>query len=184
MKRLSKWFYLGSIVCGLVAGIILLFSALVLLVLSGILTDYAINLHYAGTSAIITCSLLLLTGCAAVLYACSIWALLLYKAWAIIQDGNATTTPEKAVGFVFIPFYQLYWIFKAWYGFARDCNSYTARHLIKAPKMKEGHFLAFCILFVCINVPYVAYLAGIPFIVMIAITSSQTIKAVNALLTR
>ncbi|MEW6096676.1 MAG: hypothetical protein AB1567_09145 [bacterium] len=69
-----------------------------------------------------------------------------YKAWASIQDGFARTTPGKAVGFLFIPFYNFYWIFQVIWGFAKDYNSYIDRHGVSASKLPEGLFLSSCIL--------------------------------------
>src|SRR5688572_3268734 len=40
---------------------------------------------------------------------------LLYKSWAAIRDGEARTSPAAAVGLSFVPFFNLYWIFQAWY---------------------------------------------------------------------
>ena len=182
MKRLSKWFYLGSIIGGEVGGIVIFVAAVALLVLSGIFTDYVLNLGYAGTWALATGILLILLGFAAILFGSSIWYLLLYRAWAVIQDGNASTTPEKAVGFLFIPFYNFYWIFKAWYGFAEDYNRYIERYSLNASKLEEGLFLAFCILFICAMVTFLNYLAGLPFLVIFIITANKTIDAVNSLL--
>jgi hypothetical protein len=182
MKKLSKWFYLGSMIGGQVGGIVLLTAAVVILVVSGILTDYVLNLSHAGTWGLASSILLILLGCAAILFGATIWYLLLYRAWAAIQDGNASTTPEKAVGFIFIPFYNFYWIFKAWYGFARDYNHYLERYALNAPKLEESLFLAFCILFICAMVPVLNYLAGLPFLVIFIITANKTIDAVNSLL--
>jgi hypothetical protein len=182
VKRLSKWFYLGTMIGGQVGGIVLLIAAVVLLVASGIFTDYFINLSYAAPWVLATCILLILSGCAAILFGATIWYLLLYRAWAVIQDGNASTTPEKAVGFLFIPFYNFYWIFKAWYGFARDYNRYIERYALNAPKLEEGLFLAFCILFICGMVPFLNYLAGLPLLAIFIITANKTIDAVNSLL--
>ena len=183
MKRLSKWFYLGSIIGGEVGGIVIFVAAVALLVLSGIFTDYILNLSYAGTWALATGILLILLGFAAILFGSSIWYLLLYRAWAVIQDGNASTTPEKAVGFLFIPFYNFYWIFKAWYGFAQDYNRYIALHGLSAPKLGKSLFLAFCILFICSAVPFLSYLAGLPFLAIFIITANKTIDTVNSLMT-
>jgi hypothetical protein len=73
--------------------------------------------------------------------------MLLYRAWACLQPGRPRTTPGAAVGMLFIPFYNLYWIFVAWYGLAQDWNKIMARHedLRLAPRMGEGLFLAMCI---------------------------------------
>src|SRR5262249_1193601 len=51
-----------------------------------------------------------------------ITCILIYKAWDLIQDGRPQTTPGKAVGFLFIPFFNLYWIFIAFRGLAEDLN--------------------------------------------------------------
>jgi len=182
MKRLSKWFYLGSIIGGQIGGIALLTAAVLILVVSGILTDYVVNLSYAGTWALVSSILLLFLGCAAILFGATIWYLLLYRAWSAIQDGNASTTPEKAVGFIFIPFYNFYWIFKAWYGFARDYNRYIERHALNTPNLEESLFLAFCILFICVMVPFLSYLAALPFLAIFIITANKTIDAINGLL--
>ena len=70
---------------------------------------------------------------------------LLYKAWSAIQDGQVRTTPGKAVGFLFIPFYNFYWMFPAIWGWAQDYNGYTTRHGIAREEMSEGLFLAYLI---------------------------------------
>jgi hypothetical protein len=182
MNRLSKWFYLGSMVGGIIGGIVLLMVAAILLVTSGILSNFVLNVSYAGVGPAIICSLLILLGCGAILYGASIWYLLLYKAWAVIQDGHASTTPEKAVGFIFIPFYNFYWIFKAWHGLARDYNRYIGRHGFQVPALRGGLFLTFCILFICIQIPIVVYAAGLPFFVIFGINTNELIDGVNGLL--
>lgn len=194
MKRLSKWFYLGSTVGVPFIGIVLIVIALAFLVLSGILYNLSVTLSDIDIGVGFACSLLILLGCAAVLYGVGIWYVLLYKAWEVIQDNNASATPGKAVGFLFIPAYNFYWIFRVWWGFARDYNRYVARYSLKAPKMKEGLFLAFCILSICSSVlslpvtfianTYLSYPAAVLSLIIFALTANQTIDGVNALLTR
>ncbi len=58
----------------------------------------------------------------------------LYRAWAIVQDGHATTTPGAAVGFLFIPLFQFYWIFVATLGLAKALNGFADRHRLAAPR--------------------------------------------------
>jgi hypothetical protein len=53
---------------------------------------------------------------------------MLYKLWQIVQDGFARTTPGKAVGFSFIPFFGFYWIFVLYFGLSRNLKSYMERH--------------------------------------------------------
>jgi hypothetical protein len=62
--------------------------------------------------------------------------ILLYRYWSIIQDGHASTTPGRAVGFQFIPFYNYYWFFRAYWGLARDNNRYIQRHFSNRPELQ------------------------------------------------
>jgi hypothetical protein len=71
-----------------------------------------------------------------------------YRAWYCIQPGGfARSTPGKAIGFLFIPFFNFYWLFQAFKGLASDWNRTVSSYpdLRMAPKLSEGVFLAFCI---------------------------------------
>jgi hypothetical protein len=78
------------------------------------------------------------------IYSFAIWNLLIYRMWQSIQDGYARTTPSKAVGFLFVPYFNYYWIFQAIWGFAQDCNQYIKRHQVAVRKLPEGLSWAFC----------------------------------------
>ena len=71
----------------------------------------------------------------------------LHRAWKSLQFGMPRCTPGKAVGFLFIPFFNLYWIFVAYYGLAQDWNRIrgTFPNLATAPRLSEGVFLTYCI---------------------------------------
>lgn len=71
----------------------------------------------------------------------------IYRAWKIIQPSGVSTTPGQAVGFLFIPFFSLYWIFIAHRQWAVEWNNLTRRHssLANAPQGSEGVFLAMAI---------------------------------------
>src|SRR5262249_4663108 len=85
------------------------------------------------------------------------------KAWNQIQDGHAQTSAGQAVGFLFIPFFNLYWIFVALYGLAVDMHRYVVRRRLfgrygldpfpVAPALA----LTCCILMVCIIVPLLPF---------------------------
>ena len=72
-----------------------------------------------------------------IIVTCMLW----YEAWMSIQDGYAGTTPGRAVGFLFIPLFNLYWIFQLIWGFSRDYNRYIRRHNIKSDQLSERLFL-------------------------------------------
>ena len=67
---------------------------------------------------------------------------LIYRLWQAIQDGHARTSPGKAIGFLFIPAFNFYWLFQVFWGFSRDYNRFVSRHSLPASKLPEGLFLA------------------------------------------
>jgi hypothetical protein len=71
----------------------------------------------------------------------------LYRAWSCLAAGMPSTSPGKAVGFLFIPLFNLYWMFVAIAGLPRDWNRIVASYddLKNAPRMNESIFLMFCI---------------------------------------
>ncbi len=71
----------------------------------------------------------------------------LYRAWFCLQMGGVRTSPGKAIGFLFIPFFNFYWVFVAINGLAKDWNHVTANYvnLVQAPKLGETVFLLVCI---------------------------------------
>ena len=55
---------------------------------------------------------------------------ILHKLWSLIPIHKARTTPGKAVGFLFIPLFNLYWNFVAIYGLARTLNTEIGRRSV------------------------------------------------------
>lgn len=103
--------------------------------------------------------------------------LLLAKMWGAIQDGYTEISVGKAIGFLFIPFFSIYWIFKVWGGFPTEYNRYIERHNLAVPPLSSGVFVAFPIV-VLLSAIYIGLIA-LPF-VMIAVTM-KVCDAVNAL---
>jgi hypothetical protein len=116
------------------------------------------------------------------IYVAVVYYLLIYKAWESIQDGHARTGPCKAVGFLFIPFFNFYWIFVAHWGFAKDYNLYISRHrLDTASKLPEGLFLAYPILILVSLIPFVNIATSLAALIIFAVIIDRTCDAVNAL---
>lgn len=88
------------------------------------------------------------------LYAAEIVAMCFFwhRAWRSIQDGRARTTPGKAVGFMFIPVFNLYWAFVLLAGFAKDYNAFCRRHHItgRPEPLPEGYFLTVAVMWVIV----------------------------------
>jgi hypothetical protein len=88
----------------------------------------------------------LAAGVLLLLYSSIILLMLFYKIWDAIQDGWARTTPGKAIGLLFVPFFNIYWIFQVVWGFAADYNDCLKRHSLTVRRLPAGLFLAYCVL--------------------------------------
>ena len=116
------------------------------------------------------------------IYLAVVQCLFIYKAWASIQDGHVRSGPCQALGFLFIPLFNFYWIFQAIWGFAVDFNKYIARtNVNSAPKLPESLFLTYCILYLVSIIPFVNIVTGIANYIIAAILINKTCDAVNAL---
>ena len=71
--------------------------------------------------------------------------LFIYRMWQAIQGFPARTTPGLAVGFMFLPFFNIYWIFQVYWGWAKDYNAYTTKSRLFHVRTSEGMALAVCI---------------------------------------
>ena len=72
--------------------------------------------------------------------------ILLYRQWFLLQGHGARTTPGKAVGFGFIPFYCFYWWFVAYVGLAEDTNRHLENSGNTTTRMSYGLAMTYCIL--------------------------------------
>jgi hypothetical protein len=58
-------------------------------------------------------------------------------------DNEPRTTPGKAIGYFFIPFFNIYWAFFVYPALATDNNSYMNREKIPGPRMSYGLSICF-----------------------------------------
>lgn len=100
---------------------------------------------------------------------------LLYKLWSVVQDGQAATTPGKAVGFLFIPFFNFYWIFQAFWGLAKDLNRYIKQHfgesVVEQPRQTKPWISLVYIIF--------AYVFGITYFVLSMVYVVSTLSSIQ-----
>lgn len=177
--RVSKGFYLGSIIGAPILAIILLFVAIIGMAM----TPLEVGLPAFSPALGIAIALFI--------YAVVIAFVLLYKAWKAIQDGYARTSPGKAVGFLFIPFFNLYWVFQAFWGFAKDYNAYIRRHyageqgVLSIPELSTNLFLAYCILSLVGGfssyVPILGFILQIATLVIFIMVINKLCDAINNL---
>jgi hypothetical protein len=138
VKRASFGLFLGMLLGGF--GLIII----AFIVAGGILSEGGEDLESTGAAAFFG-----LAGIGFILFIIGgiLQYVYLYRAWACLRFGGPRTTPGKAIGFLFIPFFNIYWVFVAIYGLAQDWNRIMSSHpnLQGAPRMSEGMFLAFLI---------------------------------------
>lgn len=107
----------------------------------------------------------------------AVWGVCHYRWWRQIQDGFARTGPGRAVGLLFVPFFQLYWCFIAIRGLAMDLGSFMDRNSIDGPRPSVPLATATCVLLCLVNVPYLGVLAFPPALVVTMLFSTQTSRA-------
>jgi len=132
MKNISKRFYLSSIIiCNL-----LYFFCI------GLGVYYGLIGHPENISIIIFSSIVFII--IAFIIEIDMWG----RAWGYIQDDHPRTTPGRAIGFLFIPFYNIYWIFQVIKGFAEDYNKYITEKgfASKIGLLPKGSFSSLCII--------------------------------------
>lgn len=110
-----------------------------------------------------------------------LWFHLYYRGWKVIQDGHARTTPSRAIGFLFVPFYNAYWIFQAIWGFAKDYNAFIARHSLNTQRLPEKLFLVYVISILLWAIPVANILAVLATLVLNIPIMWKLCDAINAL---
>ena len=91
---------------------------------------------------------------------------LLYRCWSAIQHFQVRTTPGKAVGFCFIPFFNFYWNFVAYSGLVQDFNRVAEAEGRRDLRISEGVGIVPPIL-ICVNaLPYIGCVSVLGLIVM------------------
>jgi hypothetical protein len=168
--------WLGTFIGGFVftiIGMVLIIPAL----LMGAMATAAVSAGASGAEVAGAASvgagivIMLILGIIASIFSAILFYIYIYRAWFCLQPGGAQTSPGKAVGFLFIPLFNIYWIFVAINGLPKNWNRVVSSHpnLVGAPKLSETVFLLFCI------GVFIAPLA----LVMVFPMMSQMCKAIN-----
>lgn len=110
-----------------------------------------------------------------IVYGAIVWLRLIYLMWQAIQDGHARVTPGTAVGFLLIPFFNFYWVFRAIACFPKDYNNFVDRHELNAQKLEPHMFVALSAFFCAGNS------GGLPTMILACILASRICDAINAI---
>ncbi len=106
---------------------------------------------------------------------------IVYKLWKAIQGGRTRTSPEVAVALLFIPFFNLYWVFQAYWGLAKDFNAYVQERNLPVPNLSEGLALAVCVLILLSMIPFLGLIFMIVGMVLQLVFVGSLIRSYNAL---
>jgi|SRR5688572_4408375 len=172
MKPLSKLFYFGMILGGFLISL-----PLVLILL-------AIGAEGRGRDAEIVPFLIPIAMLPFIVMTAIAIGMLVYKMWSVIQVGGPAprTTPGLAVGLLFVPCFNYYWVFQAYWGWTKDFNAYTATTNTPAPRMPEGLALTICIFLVLSIIPIVGACLGLVNMVLLLMFVNSAINGVNAVI--
>jgi hypothetical protein len=177
MNKMSKTLYAG--IFSLSLGFFLLFGFL--LGVAVLLQDFVWYQEAPGLG-IQLIAILAIVGFAQFVVVQSIYTfVVLWKMWSSIQDGNARTTPGKAIGFLFIPFFNVYWIFQVWGGFPTDYNNYVDRYRLPVSPLSAALFKAYPILILLTAIPFLGILVALVNMILFVAIICRTCDAINAL---
>ena len=71
---------------------------------------------------------------------------MLGKMWSSLPPGVGRTTGGKAVGLMFVPFFNLYWVFNVFGGFATDFNRHVLASGVSVPRISRGAAIGYALL--------------------------------------
>lgn len=164
MKQLSKPFYISSFLAGSI--------------LPGI---FAVIGEYLG-EYLGEFGVLLLIAIGLLLFILPFFVILTLTdaMWSSIEDVYARMSPAKAVGLLFIPIFNIYWMYQVLVGFVEDYNNFVSRNEIETPLLEGGIFIAHFLLTLLSLLPYIGWIAALINLVVVSIMISKICDAVNA----
>ncbi len=102
--------------------------------------------------------------------------MVLFRCWALLEGSTAKITPERAVGFLFIPFFNFYWIFRAIKDLADAMNEFIEANNLPVKKISVKLSLAASVAFILNAVPIlgpISVLGGLAYFILINILIYQ-----------
>ena len=118
-----------------------------------------------------------------------VFAVLIYKMWKKIPGKGARTTPGKAVGFLFIPVYNIYWWFPAIWGWSRDWNTYSKKSKEKPLPVSERLAMSISVVMALwgsigatanlIGIPWTAFILSVPSYILIPFFINRVCDVLN-----
>lgn len=105
-----------------------------------------------------------------------------YKAWASIQDATPRTTPLAAVLLLFVPFFNLCWMFQAYWGWTKDFNRIALKQETRVYRAPEGIALTICVLILLSVIPVIGSVFALANQVLTLVFLNAGIDSINSLI--
>lgn len=93
-------------------------------------------IHMLGNLCVLAAAPLLL---AFLIFHC----LVLYRSWTVLPKSERRLHPAVVIALLFVPVFNFYWVFRAYWGLARNCN--RSSDPVARGKLNETVFLFFCV---------------------------------------
>ena len=168
------------------SAVLLVLWGMISLVITGVAAYYYSLNSTLGTPVLLGVLGVLLVLMGFMVWFFSLWVLVIRQAWKIIPPNTARTTPDRAVWFLFIPFFSVYWKFVAFLGWAEDYNRFVQQEgLVAAPRIQRDNYQAYVILSALGSlsmIPYIGALLGLASLASIIyffIIFNEMIKVIN-----
>lgn len=126
-------------------------------------------------------ALFVIGGLTALVVPVVLMVIFIHRIWSSIQDGYAPTTPGLAVGLCFVPFFNLYWVFRVFPGFATAYNAFIGRHGLHVRPISQGLYVAYAVFCLLGAVPMVNLITAPIGLIVAGFVLADGCRAVNAL---
>ncbi len=132
MVKLSKPFYVISVVTLPAVAVILTIAVLL------------VALYYRISASLVL--LLLVVGLVIIyIYGAGVWLVLWFKAWKAIYEPTWNIRPLKTVLLLLVPYFNLYWGFRVYWGWARTYNDHVFKRNTPELEVNGNTFLVYSI---------------------------------------
>lgn len=150
-----KWMFITALSCGVLGGFSLIYMEFIYYPANRGNIDWGVYGNFEKIAVF-----LFVIGSLAMITAFIMQLVLLYRNWKIIANAEGLAAdPGQAVGFLFIPLFNLYWQFIAHWKLSVGQEMFLQQAGISSAKVpNKGVAMAFC---VCNCIPYVSVLSSL-----------------------
>lgn len=99
---------------------------------------------------------------------------IIYFSWRILEFDKVKISPSKAIAYLFIPFYNIWWAYYSTMSLVEELQSFAIqRKISNIPQISQKFTLSLAILSMLVLIPFVSIFVLIPFLIVSYIYISQ-----------